>query len=186
MRKTRGWPLFGVHFLFCFLMRVKLVQGKLVVEEDKDDFMNIITPNGHTTKRAWHTVPDHFFDTKISTICGELQNVPKLPPMTKTIVKSSSFAKYAYCAFTKYDDETGITGWFDFGLQIWHRVWKPITESMENLVEIIELNMIEFILKFDRECENARNLHVIARFCEHLIERPDVLDVFSNVKKEKV
>ncbi len=47
------------------------------------------------------------------------------------------------------------------------------------------VDLLNYVLEYDRKCENTRCLQVIANFAAHLIDRPSVLDTFSGIETVK-
>jgi hypothetical protein len=85
-------------------MKVKLVQGWLVVEEDKDDFLNITTPNGHMTKLCyltahipvppWRDPNDKQLHMSLKVAMDNYDFMNDV----KTLIRSSAFGSYIACA----------------------------------------------------------------------------------------
>jgi hypothetical protein len=47
------------------------------------------------------------------------------------------------------------------------------------------VDLLNYVLEYDRKYENTRCLQVIANFAAHLIDRPSVMDVFSGIETVK-
>jgi hypothetical protein len=165
-------------------MKVKLVNGKLVVEEDKDDFMNIVTPNGHTTRLCYQA--KHVENPKLEVVyLDEMINRFHHNVHRNTIiamVNTSAFGKYLVCAYELGDFGLRVLGWYDVSSRQWiHDSFIANPYNIQALFERVEFDLIEFILKYDRECENAKYLRIIGEFCVHLVGRPKILDLFSEL-----
>lgn len=157
-------------------MKLKLVSGKLVKEEDKSDFINIVTPHGHKTVLPYKLTHIGSYDDHSLESFGDIIDDNAI----LTIISSSVLGE---CVRIGLKDGA-IKSWYNIVLKQWEQDDRDITiDTISSIIARIESDMVEFILQYDRECENARNLQIIGEFCVHLLGRSDVLDTFTLVKK---
>jgi hypothetical protein len=167
-------------------MKVKLVQGKLVVEDDQySSTLNIVTPNGHTTTRKYpcSSIPCVNWYKESGTTVKRFSNV-KFNDTITTLINSATFGQYIIGGFCATKETTYIDWVFDFGTQTWYPVWVDINGDASyftRIFEDFEASLVRFILQYDRECENAKYLRVMGEFCIHLLGRPKVLDLFHEL-----
>ncbi len=163
-------------------MKVKIQNGRLVIEEDDSKhFFNITTPHGHTFCLSnCYGFPN--FDSSLTR--RPLVDWAQLrEDELKYIREHSELAPYIWIGYGNTDKhmiynisrETWILEPLINGTHV------PRAQIINCAIRHIEQHLINRILEYDRECENTKYLRIIGTFCEHLLTRPQILDHFSQI-----
>jgi len=175
------------------MAKVKIVNGKLhiglqdenTVKNDTKDTNNgifdVTTPNGHNFKITFlpfYLDPpyEHSEDGAIFNLLYATSTFIDIGEEQKCIIKSRPLLNYLSVSI--YHGR--INGIYDFISGKWCRGNYSIS-SWDIINNQIESRFVQYILDYDRECENAKYLKIIGEFFWRVKDRADILDMFTQV-----
>ncbi len=150
-------------------MKVKLDQKhQWIVEncdndDDENDILEITTPHGHQ------------FQIIMNVLDRELCDPYELSSVSEKQWDDWETKYPLYSAFSWYNENGELYIFDTNGL-------KKVCDNEEIAIAHVSKVIYDKTIKYDQECENTRSLQILARFAEHLLDRPSVLDVFTQKK----